>query len=264
MKHRIQSIVLSRLGIATALFTIGGILLFAFWPPREPSYAGKSLGYWLRQDFWSIRVGKGPSPEAEDAVRKIGTNALPTLIQMLRARDSRLKLALMKWSAKQSLINFQFNSSWERRSQGQVGYLILGPAAAQQVPELIQILAHDNLPGARQGSADALGRIGPQSKPAASVLLHAATDQDKLVRNNSLIALTTIDAEPALVVPALIHGLDDPWFPIREHAARALPRYTPMATNAVSALIRTAPTNKAAYTALLQIDPNAASRIKVP
>src|SRR4051812_24470518 len=118
MKQRIRSTVLSRAGIATALFAlVGGILLFAFWPSREPAYAGKPLSYWLRQDFWSIRGGKGPSPQAEDAVRQIGTNALPTLIRMLRARDSRLKLALMNWSAKQSLIKFEFSSSWERRSQ---------------------------------------------------------------------------------------------------------------------------------------------------
>jgi len=53
---------------------------------QEPVYQGKPLSSWL------IASATTGSPEAQEqanaAVRQVGTNALPTLLRMLRAKDS--------------------------------------------------------------------------------------------------------------------------------------------------------------------------------
>src|SRR5215469_11736120 len=57
--------------------------------PPEPVYQGKRLGEWLAGY-------NGPSPETDEVVRRLGTNAIPTLLRMLRAKDSQLAAGLVK------------------------------------------------------------------------------------------------------------------------------------------------------------------------
>ena len=62
---------------------------------REPVYQGKSLSFWLQGYIQGgSYIGVWPEPEVDEAVRQIGTNAIPALLHMLRAHDSKLKLAL--------------------------------------------------------------------------------------------------------------------------------------------------------------------------
>ncbi len=169
----------------------------------------------------------------------------------------------MKWIPKQQFIKFSFTPASKRRYQAQAGYEVLGASAKTQVPQLTAILTNDNIPHVRQCTASALGFIGEEAKSAASALLVSAKDQDNQVRNSSLWALSRIHADPELVLPGLIEGLDDSFSVARENAAIALARYGPLATSAVPALVRTIPINRAARSALLQIDPEAASGLKV-
>src|SRR5213592_4436066 len=72
--------------------------------PREPVWKGKRLSAWLK-DY----DGLGPrvtSADVDEVVRQIGTNALPRLVSMLRASDSRLKLFVIKLNAKQRFVKF--------------------------------------------------------------------------------------------------------------------------------------------------------------
>jgi len=250
-----------RVGIAILLLTVTAFVLVAVWRSAEPSYQGQSLGRWLEQ-YHSARGTGTSSVKAEEAIRQMGTNALPTLIRMICARDSLIKQAVMKWSSKQKFIKFTFTPATKLRYQAQAGYEILGPAAKAQVPELTVILTNDNVGQVRQCTASALGFIGEDAKSAASALLVTAKDQDNQVRNSSLWALSRIHADPELVLPGLIEGLDDSFSVARENAAIALARYGPLATSAVPALVRTITINRAAHSALLQIEPEAASSAK--
>lgn len=250
-----------RLAIAALLLAVTTIVFIAFRRSAEPSYQGQPLSRWLEQ-VDSNRASATSSEQAKAAIRHIGTKALPTLIRMVQARDSALKQAVLKWSAKQTLIKFDFTPAGTRRNQAQRGYEILGPEARTQVPALGQILTNDGLAGVRQCAASALGWIGPEAKSAAAALLITAKDQDTFVRNNSLWALSRIQADPGLVLPGLIKGLDDSFKVARENAAIGLAQYGPLATSAVPALVRTMKSNTAAKYALRQIDPKAASRQK--
>jgi hypothetical protein len=75
--------------------------------PREPSYNGKPLTYWLGHYFppptGSVGPGVAPDPQAVEAFRSIGTNGIPTLLRHIRAHDAPLKLKLIAFAEKQRL-----------------------------------------------------------------------------------------------------------------------------------------------------------------
>src|SRR5882762_6938554 len=76
------------------------------WKPREPEpvFQGTPLSVWLT----GLDEGSnGPRPDfraAREAVRQIGTNAIPALLRMFRAKDSALTLKLISLVAKQQII----------------------------------------------------------------------------------------------------------------------------------------------------------------
>lgn len=261
MRRAANRIALLKVGSAILLLGVTVFVLVALWKSAEPSYQGQSLSRWLEQYHSALGTGT-PSVEAEEAIRQIGTNALPTLIRMIRARDSWLQETLMKWMSKQKFVKFGLTPASKLRFQAQAGYQVLGAAAKAQVPQLIKILTNDSIAQVRQCTASALGGIGEEAKSAAPALLVTAKDQDDQVRNSSLWALSRIHSDPKLVLPGLIAALDDSFSIARENAAIALGRYGESATSAVPALVRTIAINRAARSALQQIDPEAASRLR--
>src|SRR6266705_4608479 len=73
---------------------VGGLVLWLRLTPQEPSYQGKPLRFWLSRAVDTGAVYDQTDPyaiECRKAIRSIGTNALPILLQILRAKDSTLK-----------------------------------------------------------------------------------------------------------------------------------------------------------------------------
>jgi hypothetical protein len=90
----------TRYRIALAVWLVAIVALIA-WPLlsalREPVYRGKRLSVWLEQQgtnhFWA-RYSE-LDKQGQTAIRQIGTNALPMLLERLRARDTRFKQLLI-------------------------------------------------------------------------------------------------------------------------------------------------------------------------
>src|SRR5262245_4261281 len=89
------------------IFALSGVVLFlaVSWPQSEPCYQGKGLSVWLRgfeNDDAKARW------ESAEALRHIGTKALPHLITRLRQPGSRQepqwRQRLRALAEKQSLI----------------------------------------------------------------------------------------------------------------------------------------------------------------
>ncbi|MGO8928123.1 MAG: HEAT repeat domain-containing protein [Limisphaerales bacterium] len=255
-------------------------------PEREPVYQGKRLSVWLEtysQEMMTSHHYVGPEEQAiwlhqidsvEQAIRHIGTNALPVLIVRLRAQDTLLKELMMTSADKQKLVHFHFKSADQRRGEAVWGYEALGPLARAQVPSLITTLTNDRSPMVRQAAASALAAIGPEARLAAPALFHAAKETNVYVRCCAFIALTRIRPDPHLTVPVLVAGLDDPFPVARLNAATALGNYGSEAREAVPALRRMLATNSAftveqaqlhtaAADALKAIDPEAAAQAGV-
>ena len=250
----------------TALFVILIVLAtWAWWrsiTTHEPTYRGKRLSAWLEVlDPGKARpMGTQADLEAQEAIRHIGTNAIPQLLRLVRARDTPLKLRLIGWAQKQHLINFHFKLAYQRRAAGYLGFQALGPLGTPAVPALVDILTSDSLVEPRMIAAGSLGCIGPGARSAAPALLHATKDTNEWVRNNALCALNGILPDPQLAIPVLIASLDDPLDMARENAANCLGRYGPRAKAAVPALVRTLSINRSADDALRRIDPDAATK----
>src|SRR5690349_17412541 len=86
-----------RLRTITVGILLAGVLGLVIWRaarPREPVYEGRTLSRWLDHHVASTAArppyGTPGWKEADKALRTIGTNAIPTLLQMLRAKDHQL------------------------------------------------------------------------------------------------------------------------------------------------------------------------------
>jgi len=243
--------------LAVLLIALAGFLMRRSLLGREPVYQGKSLSVWLaiaeREDLNELRQ----SP-AGQAIRGIGTNALPTLLEMLRTGRGTLKQALIERSGRQRWIHLDLKSADKRRAQALTGFAVLGPLASAAVPSLSNTLTSGPTAELRWAAAMALGFIGPEARPAAPALLRATKDLDAEVRCDAFWALRQIRPDAQTAVPVLVDGLNDPWEIARQNAAAALESYGPEAEAAVPTLIRMSATNQAARRTLKRIDPAAA------
>src|SRR5207247_217704 len=118
------------------------ILVAAFFAlgPREPVHQGKRLSAWLRDlDNSSLKVDA--HNRAVEAVRKIGADGVPILIEMLNSSDTWLKRKLMELVGKQSRMQFHFSTAQERRSRAFRAIEVLGPIARVATSTLVE-LAH--------------------------------------------------------------------------------------------------------------------------
>src|SRR5438093_3524857 len=179
------------IALAVLLAVIATVAAFMALRPREPVYQGKRLSEWL-EEF--SRVGRGQiNQEAENAIRQIGTNALPFLVADLCRKDSPHKLALMEWYNKWSSLKFQFKTSADRRGPALMGFYVLGnagklgPAAKPFMPSLGKLL--DSQP---DKAAFALQYIGAESTP---YLTDALSHTNWLVRTWAAVALAKLNLD---------------------------------------------------------------------
>lgn len=229
--------------VLLAIF-LGG-LTWVVLQPREPEpvYQGKPLSFWLTgydPGNYNLKPTRGPSPptskQADEAIRQIGSNAIPTLLRLLQKQDSPFKVKIVGLLQRQHLITLPLAPLNQSTTAFQ-SFISMGPNASNAVPRLIEIFDHDPSPFPQQAVPAILGYIGPAARQAVPTLLRGMTHTNGMVRNNAIFALGRIHAEPELVVPALINCLNDPDALICAHAARALGVFGKDAQSAVPALL---------------------------
>jgi hypothetical protein len=119
---------------------------FVVWPrERQPEYQGKKLSEWLLEC-------SAPSPstrvEARKAVKEIGTNAVPWLLEWLRYEEPAWKGKVYSWAYKVKWINWgqwlnRRFSPWRAGGPNRlasVGFAQLGEQAASARPELKRLM----------------------------------------------------------------------------------------------------------------------------
>ncbi|EEF57785.1 HEAT repeat domain-containing protein [Pedosphaera parvula] len=234
--------------------------------PREPIYEGKPLSSWL-QVYDPINANYN-SPEwlkANAAVRHAGTNAIPTLLRMLRATDSRWKLKLYGLVQRQSFIKITYTPASSSHHQATEAFYCLGARADSAVSPLVEIYNSEISPSSQSATAYALGAIGPTAKDAVPSLLRGATNTNRNVRSCAMMALGQIHADPFLVMPVLLKGRRDPATDVKNAATWAILSYESEAMRAVSALFESLQDSdekvrRQATNALKEIYPEASAR----
>ncbi len=172
---------------------------------REPTYKGRRLSEWMRLRA-TISPPPGQTEEAADAIRHIGTNALPLLLALIDdpspgwwRRGRALSQRLPDW------ITGSHAAHWLRQhhrvilgpEDARSLAEILGPVAAPAVPDLVRRLSTTNWHGRRDLATRALACAGPEAiaKSAAPCIAMLLIDSDLAVRTAATNALTRIAPE---------------------------------------------------------------------
>ena len=223
-----------------------GIILAAFfsaavwmlWPAPEPVYRGKPLSYWLD----GLRPGfRGPQSiaDSQNALRAAGTNAVPTLLKMLAARDSKVAEWLHRMSRKQNVFNWHHMFAFEQNLTAVFGFQALPPEALRGlVPSLIAIYDQpgQNV-GPRQSVTKVLATMGWEAKEAVPYLAHDVTND--LTAVHRILAANTLGElrlRPEIAVPALVAALGDTNADVQLQSVFALAQFGSAARSAVPSL----------------------------
>ena len=228
----------------------------------EPAYEAKGLSYWLREyETGMPGLHKKGDPRkvarAEQAVRKIGTNGLPWLVQELNAKEKIQGDALPT--------NFYSGEAIGRRFLALHAFPILGLSAKDATPRLVELLDDkqtsytaalalegigvESIPVltralgnknacARESAARVLGMFGTNAHSSVSALVQCAKDQDGSVRGFATFSLGQIRKEPDVVVPVLAANLRDRNPSTRINAVYALGKFGSEAKSAIPDLLK--------------------------
>lgn len=204
----------------TAFVLLLGLLFLAL-PTREPVYQGKPLSAWLERfdepfaTTFFVGFEDVPQP-AVDAVRNIGSNALPMLLYLIQARDSRAKEKILDLLEKQSVVKFRPAPAYVKQRRAFVAFAALGSKALPALPRLRTLLTdeHTAMPAAL-----AIAQVGPEG---LSVLTNGLTGTNPTVRHACIYGLLSIPTNGAAAIPALIPSLNDRDEVVQYKAAEAL------------------------------------------
>lgn len=159
---------------------VAAVIVYLLWP-AGPFYHGHSLDAWLQdcvnpfrhmnsiQDF---RAGafKERMQSARKAVKAIGTNGIPRLLQMLQAKGSTAKDMVAS--------PLGFGGAWEKNAMAMAGFAILQKDAMPAEPTLIAF-TKDNDAGVRMRAFEALLYIEPTNyQKLVPILIPYSHDPD--------------------------------------------------------------------------------------
>lgn len=232
-----------------------GLLSWGWLRFREPVYQGRRLSSWLAEldRSWP---GQDSEPAAQ-AIREIGTKALPYLIGAIKARDSMFKVRLVGFLRDQNRIRFRFRMADEKRDGALKAFFVLGPKAKPAIPELGRLLDEER--NLALNAMIALCNIGKDSMPVLAdacgytnlnVRECAAVTLSQLARGRALYTNSHFRADRLYSVtefllgcgrediPGLITHLSDPRPAVRRATAEALRCFYGVAESAIPALTK--------------------------
>jgi len=182
------------------LGVVGCLLLWGLLQPREPTYEGQSLDYWLDRLY-------ADNNYATNVFLRIGPKAIPFLFNKTRAQDP------------DSPIQRTYRAVWTRLPGG--------------------LRRHLSEP-CDGGSPDSIGlALSLAARGEIRLVSARLEDTNKAVRQVAIIATRLMKPDPDLTVPILARLLSDPEGMIREEASLALAQLSPN-KQAIPALIEAA------------------------
>lgn len=161
-------------------------IIFHPFEQPEPRYQGKNLTDWAEEIDQGAFFARTTDPSHQEqselaisAIRHIGTNALPVVLKLCRAKDSWFKKHLEGWAErynfsdwpKQRRFPIYIKSADEKNFEGDNIIWALGSVAKPAIPELIRLLQSRDREIA-ESAMTALPGIGTNAIPP---LLHFLT-----------------------------------------------------------------------------------------
>lgn len=266
MRNRRKKLLL--FGFALAAIISGFLFLTR---NTEPRYEGKPLSYWVGSYFLQ-------NPEqiekADEAIRHIGTNAIPYLLEWIPADTSPGKFDHII-NVSETWLNEKLrpNHIWEPYGLARTSvpngvpqaFAALGAKAEMAVPALARLLVATNgdntlaarslgllgRPGLsplleaftnsvvtnRQPIAFALAFHGTNAEPAIPALIQALDNEDKHISSSAYWILTQLKLKPDIVIPAMIAKLQSGETNDLNRVGYVLAEYGPLARPALPLLL---------------------------
>jgi HEAT repeat protein len=226
--------------LAVLLVALAGLTAWLGLRQREPVYQGKRLSVWLQGYEFGL-----DAPEIDAAVRKIGTNAIPCLLHMFRAKDNPALLKLLAFANRHPALarfvekhpSLDYPRAETRHLRAVRAFEALGKDAKDAVPELIEMYREGIAEPTPFGPSSALAAIGPAAESAVPVLLKNLASGDSRMREGAAATLGGIHSRAELVVPALQKALSDPAGAVSFKAADSLGFFGESARPAVPTLL---------------------------
>ena len=173
-----------------AALAIGGAAMGGVSVPADPEFDGKRLSVWLEQAHFGMEWAHVIPPsvsqqafEARSAIKKMGTNLVPVLLDWMRARqtaDPRTEI---------------------QRGLAASALCFLGSEAKQAIPELIEML--DDPEGGQLVAAGVLSKFGQDAKQALPKLIDLLKEPTAN-RTHFVAAVSAFGPEAKEAIPAFI------------------------------------------------------------
>lgn len=208
------------------------VALVFFTRSREPRYQGHTLTYWVLACYWTA-PDKPTRQQAADAIRQIGTNAVPFLLDWIhyeapfeRRDREESSTARLRWLVSKLGIEVSSGLTDTEQLRADATWFalgILGADAKSAVPELTRLLNEPRTSTAVGRAALGLGRMGEPGLPS---LQAALTNGYRTVRCRAAANLgfyTGTNSRP-FVVQSLMNAARDEEWTVAEAALRSLHR----------------------------------------
>ena len=209
------------IGSVAALLAALGLILLTARSPENLVFKGRSVKEWSR-------LVHANNASAVAAMKEIGPQAVPGLIQLLQKRDGFLHRRIWGLRSKLSpklqktvLEKLGAPNAVSTREAAARSLGIIGSEARAAVPFLARALQDPDHQLWWEAST-AMGHIGRDAVPA---LIAATDDQNAIVRRAVVYALALVGTNAETAVPALIRRLEDPDQTVRaaaDYSVRAI------------------------------------------
>jgi len=168
----------------------------------EPIYQNRSLSEWLR-DFGNYQQ----SPIAADAIRHIGSNAVPYLVERLSEEHFKAyQLEIKKWEEQQQANNFNLPHPPSPRGEALAALDALGAEGAAALPVLKKIV-EENPPDPQV--LYVVARMGPAGAP---LLNRCLTSTNNFLQMEAKVCFDLIQSHSEVLYPQIPVGPDAPCF----------------------------------------------------
>lgn len=215
----------ARISVGLLLAACFGVCAWQLLRPREryPVFEGRRLSEWLNHHVASTAAvppyGSPGWQKADDALRSIGTNGIPTLLSMIAAKDlPRPMLKLLEFGRSRGWLRMDYRYAYARHEEAEYAFRVLGPSASNAVPGLIKVYEANVSASSQMNSALALGSIGAAAQSALPTLMRNFTHTNGDVRFYAVSAVIRILGEPGIIIPAFTKTLKDPKVEVRWNA----------------------------------------------
>ena len=184
------------IGIATLAFLIAALVGVSSYF-SEPRHNGRRLSHWLTEYY------ERHTPQSEEAVRGIGSNAVPTLLKMLLPKERKISLARLFEKTHIPIELVEDNSArFQERNLATLGFHLLGAQAASAIPVLLPLLENNDHV---HFAAEALQAIG---SPALPLVQQCLTGTNRRAKEQAVHIILSITRRDPPTVAAMLANPD--------------------------------------------------------